>query len=59
MTDVGIRNLSTYMRKMTLNGYALHVTLCQSKRAFSCKKIMRIYGGTPTSIFVRRKWRVY
>ncbi len=59
MADVGIRNLSAYMRKMALNGYVLHVTLCQSKRAFSCKKIMRIYGGTPTSIFARRKWRVY
>ena len=27
MADVGIRNLSAYMRKMALNGYVLHVDL--------------------------------
>lgn len=31
MTDVGICNLSAYMRKMALNGYVLHVDLAPVK----------------------------
>ena len=31
MADVGIHNLSAYMRKMALNGYVLHVDLALVK----------------------------
>ena len=38
MTDVGIRNLSAYMRKMALNGYVLHVDLAPVKEIVSLQK---------------------
>ncbi len=38
MTDVGIRNLSAYMRKMALNGYVLHVDLAPVKEIVSLQR---------------------
>ena len=38
MADVGIRNLSAYMRKMALNGYVLHVDLAPVKEIVSLQK---------------------
>jgi hypothetical protein len=35
MADVGIHNLSAYMRKMALNGYVLHVDLTPVKKIVS------------------------
>ena len=36
--DVGIRNLSAYMRKMALNGYVLHVDLAPVKEIVSLQR---------------------
>ena len=38
MADVGIRNLSAYMRKMALNGYVLHVDLAPVKEIVSLQR---------------------
>ena len=38
MADVGIRNLSAYMRKMALNGYVLHVDLAPVKEIASLQR---------------------
>ena len=38
MTDVGIRNLSAYMRKMALNGYVLHVDLSPVRELVSLQR---------------------
>lgn len=38
MADVGIRNLSVYMRKMALNGYVLHVDLAPVKDIVSLRR---------------------
>ena len=38
LTDVGIRNLSAYMRKMALNGYVLHVDLAPVKEIVSLQR---------------------
>ena len=38
MADVGIRNLSVYVRKMALNGYVLHVDLAPIKDIVSLQK---------------------
>ncbi len=38
MADVGIRNLSAYMRKMALNGYVLHVDLVPVKEIVSLQR---------------------
>ena len=38
MADVGIRNLSAYMRKMALNGYVLHVDLAPFKEIVSLQR---------------------
>lgn len=38
MADVGIRNLSVYMRKMDLNGYVLHVDLAPVKDIVSLRR---------------------
>lgn len=35
MTEAGISNAGTYMRKMTLNGYILHVDLATIKELVS------------------------
>ena len=38
MAEVGIRNLSAYMRKMALNGYVLHVNLSPVKELISLQR---------------------
>ena len=38
MADVGIHNLSAYMRKMALNGYVLHVDLAPVKEIVSLQR---------------------
>ena len=38
MADVGIRNLSAYVRKMALNGYVLHVDLAPVKDIVSLQR---------------------
>ena len=38
MADVGIRNLSAYMRKMAPNGYVLHVDLAPVKEIVSLQR---------------------
>ena len=38
MADVGIRNLSAYMRKMALNGYVFHVDLAPVKEIVSLQR---------------------
>ena len=38
MAEVGIRNLSAYMRKMALNGYVLHVDLSPVKELISLQR---------------------
>ena len=38
VADVGIRNLSAYMRKMALNGYVLHVDLAPVKEIVSLQR---------------------
>lgn len=38
MAEVGIRNLSAYMRKMALNGYVLHVDLAPVKEIVSLQR---------------------
>lgn len=38
MADVGIHNLSAYMRKMALNGYVLHVDLTPVKKIVSLQR---------------------
>ena len=38
MADVGIRNLSAHMRKISLNGYVLHVDLVPVKEIVSLEK---------------------
>ena len=38
MADVGIRNLSAYMRKMALNGYVLHVDLSPVQELVSLQR---------------------
>ena len=38
MADVGIRNLSAYMRKMALNGYVLHVDLSPVRELVSLQR---------------------
>ncbi|WP_243152345.1 plasmid mobilization relaxosome protein MobC [Pseudoflavonifractor sp. 524-17] len=38
MADVGIRNLSAYIRKMALNGYVLHVDLAPVKEIVSLQR---------------------
>ena len=38
MADVGIRNLSAYVRKMALNGYVLHVDLSPIKDIVSLQR---------------------
>lgn len=38
MANVGIRNLSAYMRKMALNGYVLHVDLAPVKEIVSLQR---------------------
>ena len=38
MADVGIRNLSAYMRKMALNGYVLHIDLAPVKEIISLQR---------------------
>jgi len=38
MADVGIRNLSAYVRKMALNGYVLHVDLSPVRELVSLQR---------------------
>ncbi len=38
MADVGIHNLSAYMRKMAFNGYVLHVDLAPVKEIVSLQR---------------------
>ena len=38
MADVGIHNLSAYMRKMALNGYVFHVDLAPVKEIVSLQR---------------------
>ena len=39
MADVGIHNISVYMRKMALNGYVLHVDLAPAKGSVSLQRL--------------------
>ena len=39
MADVGIHNISVYMRKMALNGYVLHVDLAPAKESVSLQRL--------------------
>lgn len=38
MTEAGIRNMGTYMRKMALNGYVLHVDLSPVKELVALQR---------------------
>lgn len=47
MADVGIRNLSAYVRKMALNGYVLHVDLAPVKDIVHWQGSLKFLSALP------------